>query len=130
MTEQQEKQLKSVFASHPSVKLVYFFGSRAAGKGGPMSDYDFAVYMDGADRGEMPRVKLSLIDEISRLLKTDRLDVVVLNTAEGPELKHSIISEGRLIYEIEPFKALVEPLILNAYFDFRALLKTHHLTKA
>ncbi len=32
------------------VKFVILFGSRAEGRAGPMSDYDFAVYYDGDDK--------------------------------------------------------------------------------
>ena len=41
------------------------------------------------------------------------LDLVILNTTENPELKYSIIRDGILIYEVEPFKTIAEPQILN-----------------
>jgi len=63
-------------------------------------------------------------------LLTDKVDVVILNLTDSPELKYNIITQGRLIYEKEPYRIIVEPRILNDYFDFRSLLLRHHLTKA
>jgi len=45
-------------------------------------------------------------------------------------MKYSIIKSGSIIYEVEPYRMLIEPRILNEYFDFRFLLRKHGLTKA
>lgn len=123
------EQIKSVFEIYPEIKLVYFFGSKSKGEEGPLSDYDFAVYLDEKDKKKMFDIKFKLHDKLSRLLKTDKIDVVILNITEGPEIKYEIIKEGKLILEKEPFKVLVEPKILNEYFDFRSLLARYGLTK-
>lgn len=123
-------QLKAIFQTCPEVKLVYFFGSQITGKSGPLSDYDFAVYLDTKDTKKMFDIKCDLQDKISRTLKSDKVDIVVINLTKSPELKYNIIKEGSLIFEREPFKVLIEPRILNEYFDFHALLVKHGLTKA
>jgi predicted nucleotidyltransferase len=130
MNNQSIENLRSIFRKHPEIKLVYFFGSKSVGKDGPLSDYDLAFYLDQRDKQKMFDLKLSLIAEISHLLKTDKIDVVILNLAESPELKYSIIKEGKLIYEIEPYKVQIEPRILNEYFDFHDLLLRYNLIKA
>ena len=123
-------KLKKLFKSYSSIKLAYLFGSMARGEDGPLSDYDFAVYFDDdLDKKKMFDIKLILMGELSRLLKTNKLDVVVLNMTESPEIKYNIIKEGKLIYEGEPFKVIVEPRILNEYFDFRSSLLKYNLTK-
>jgi len=124
------KKLEPVFQRHEAIKLVYFFGSQAEGKAGDLSDFDFAFYADENDRNKLFELKLTLIDEVSRALKTDNVDIVILNLTESPELKYNIIKEGKLIYGIEPFKVLIEPRILNEYFDFHDILARHNLTKA
>ena len=68
--------------------------------------------------------------EVSSKLKTDKLDLVILNDIDGPELKYNIVKEGILLFEKEPFKVIIEPKIFNEYFDFHALLLRHNLTKA
>lgn len=73
---------------------------------------------------------MDIAGKISRVLKTDKIDTVVLNHTDAPEIKYSIVKNGRIIYEVEPFRVLIEPGILNEYFDFRFLLRKHGLTKA
>ncbi len=128
----KEKIIKDccdIFSQSPKVKLAYFFGSKATGNDGPLSDYDFAVYLNEQDAKKINEVKYRLQDKLGRLLKTNSVDIVVLNSAESPELKYEIIKNGRLIYDLEPFRVLVEPRILNEYFDFRSSLRKYNLTK-
>ena len=124
------KKLLTAFKLYPGIKLVYLFGSQANGKTGPLSDYDFAVYVDEKDPQKRFNLRLEIISEISEVLKTDKINVCLLNDIEDPELKYNIIKEGFLIFEKEPFKVLIEPRILNEYFDFHAILLKHNLTKA
>jgi predicted nucleotidyltransferase len=124
------KSVYRVFESHPEVKLVYLFGSTARGNRGPMSDYDFAIFLDKKDKKEIVRIQFQLMDELSRFLGTDKVDVVVLDSSKSPELKYNILQEGKLIFEREPFRVIVEPRILNEYFDFHLSLKRYGLTRA
>ncbi len=130
MNSEQLKKIKSFFKSYPAIRLVYFFGSHAKKEAGPASDYDFAVYLKEKDAKKMFDLKLSLMDKIGRLFKTDKVDIVILNTAESPELKFSIIKDGKLIFERGFDRVLVEPRIMNEYFDFHSLLVRHSLTKS
>jgi len=124
------KNLTPIFEKYSEVKLVYLFGSRANGKIGPLSDYDLAVYLDEKDAKKRFDLRLRLMGEVSSKLKTDKLDLVILNDIDGPELKYNIVKEGILLFEKEPFKVIIEPKIFNEYFDFHALLLRHNLTKA
>lgn len=124
------KNIIPIFKHYPKVKLVYLFGSRANGKIGPLSDYDFAVYLDEKDLLKRFNLRLELAAKVSSKLKTDNVDLCVINDIDGPELKFNIIKDGILIFEVEPFKVLIEPRILNEYFDFHSLLLRHNLTKA
>lgn len=130
MDDTMKSCLQSLFSAHSEVKLAYFFGSRARGEAGPTSDYDIALYIDEDNPAELSRLHLAIIPEITHCLKTDTVDVVLLNTVKQPELAYAIITTGELLYEQEPFRALVEPKILNEYFDFYAILKAHQLTRA
>jgi predicted nucleotidyltransferase len=123
-----KEQVKGIFEAYPEIKLVYFFGSKARGDGGPLSDYDFAIYFDGINKNQMFDVKFELADKLSRALKIDKVDVVVLNLTESPELKYNIIKDGEVILEQEPHRVIVEPRILNEYFDFRQILLRYQLT--
>lgn len=128
-TENETKNLLDIFKLFSQVKLVYFFGSRAKSKDGPLSDYDFAVYLDEKDKKLRFDIKLTLMGKLSHELGTDAVDVIIVNDIESPELKYSIIKEGRLIYDKEPYKVFMEPRILNEYFDFMYGLRKYGLTK-
>ncbi len=130
MNSELLKQLRMVFEAFNEIKLVYFFGSRANGAAGPLSDYDFAVYLDETDQEKLFELKLKLLKELSRILTTDSIDLIILNNAESPELKYNIIKNGQLLFEREPYRIILEPRILNEYFDFHYMLKKYHLTKA
>lgn len=123
------KNLIPIFEKYSEVKLAYLFGSRATGKIGPLSDYDFAIYLDEKDEKKRFDLQLKLAGDISIKLKSDNVDLVVLNDVDAPELKYNIIKEGILLLEKEPFKVLVEPKILNEYFDFHDLLLRYKLTR-
>ncbi|MGC9004444.1 MAG: type VII toxin-antitoxin system MntA family adenylyltransferase antitoxin [bacterium] len=127
--EALKSKLKPIFEKYKEIKLVYLFGSRARGLIGPLSDYDFAVYLEEMDKKKIFDIKLELITSISEVLRTDEVDVVILNEVDYPELKYNIIKEGKLLFEREAFKVLVEPRILTEYFDFHSILKRHKLTK-
>jgi uncharacterized protein len=120
------EKLKKIFESYPEIKLVYVFGSTARGERGSMSDYDFALYLSEKNKDN---IKIKVMNELIDTLKTDKIDVVVLNSLQGPEIKFNIIKEGKIIYEVEPYKVLVEPKILSEYFDFHDMLKRNNLTK-
>lgn len=130
MTKGELAELNPIFVEDPGIKLVYFFGSRAEGKDGVLSDFDFAFYIDERDHKKLLELKLSLIEKLSISLKTDKVDVAILNLIDGPEMKYHIIKDGKLIFEREPFKVLIEPKILNEYFDFHSMLLRNNLTKA
>jgi predicted nucleotidyltransferase len=130
MNRQNLSNLKRIFEKFPQVKLAYFFGSQAEGKAGPLSDYNFAVYVETARKSKSLDIRLRLMDQIGRLLRSDKVDVVLLNDVASPEMKYLVISTGRLIFEREPYKVLVEPKILHEYFDFREMLLRYKLTSA
>ncbi len=129
MDAQKLEKVKEIIQSHPEIKLAYFFGSQATGNTGPMSDYDFAVYIDGLDGRERFDIKIKLMTSISSVLKTDAVDVVILNDLDMPELAYDIVAEGIVLHEDEPYRLLVEPRILESYFDFHTMLKKYGLTR-
>lgn len=128
MNKVELEKIKQLFLLYPEIKLVYFFGSRANKNAGPMSDYDFALYLHGIHN---PRdiflLKAELQAKLTLILKTDNIDVVSLNNTQNPALGYNIITTGKLIYEIKPYKIIAEPKILNKYFDNKLSLEKNYL---
>jgi predicted nucleotidyltransferase len=123
------KNIQDIFSKYSEIKLVYLFGSQARGDVGPISDYDFAIYFDTKDKKKIFDIKIELINKLTQVLKTNKVDVIALNMIESPELKFNIIKEGKLIFERDLFRILIEPKILNEYFDFRLMLLKNDLTR-
>lgn len=122
MEKELETKVQAIFEAHKEVKLAYLFGSQAHGKTGPLSDYDFAVYFGEVFSPiEAFNLKLALLNDLSRALDTDAVDLVILDNLDAPELGYHIISGGKLLVEREPYKMIVEPRMMNAYFDFKAV---------
>jgi len=91
--------LKDLFASDDNVILAFAFGSIVAGKIHSSSDIDIAVLLRSCrDRHECAEIALSLGERLSATLNTDRVDLVVLNTA-SPLLMFEVATKGILIYE-------------------------------
>lgn len=122
--------VKKVFENNEDVFLAYIFGSRATNEANLSSDYDFAVYLNPKDKNKISNTKLDLLAKITSTLKTDNVDLLVLNTSEKVELNYEVITKGKLLKEVEPYKLIIEPNILNEYFDFKESLIRNGLTKS
>jgi predicted nucleotidyltransferase len=126
----KEHLIQELFATYPSIKLAYLFGSRARGEATLNSDYDFALYVDELDLKGRLELRLELQSKLCDLLKTEAVDLIILNDIDSIEFSFQVIHEGKLIHEVEPYKVQVEPRIMNLYFDFRESLRRNGLTKA
>ena len=92
------KSLYSFFSSaktKPSIDLAYIFGSQAAGKKGPISDFDIAVLFSEPHQSVQ---RYELTHELNTVLKTDQVDLIVLNNA-SIELRYAVIATGIVAYE-------------------------------
>ena len=101
----------------PRVVFAYVFGSAAAGRLGPLSDVDVAVYLE--DAGDPIEGRLEAIGAITAHLGTDEVDLVVLNTAPTA-LVGRVLQNRRVICDREPFRRhRFESLALREFLDFR-----------
>jgi len=105
------------------VVFAYLFGSQAKGTAGRLSDTDVAVYFD--DR--IPRDKhfdarLEVLGALMDVLKTDDIDVAVLNDAP-PLLAHRILKEGVLIFsDNDKVRLAYEVRAVLKYLDWKPYL--------
>jgi uncharacterized protein len=103
------------------IKLVYIFGSYAKGTNSDKSDIDIAFLLGDVYN---PLDKLSLLGELCDILKSDDIDLVILNSANSV-LKHQVIKYGKLIYkETEELKVYFEVRVLKEYMDMDYFRKT------
>ena len=112
--------LKEFFRAEDQVELAYLFGSVAEGKAGVLSDIDIGVYLsDKLTTVERGRKRIELIGKLMSLLKSDRVDLLIINDT-SPVLKFEIIRPNVLIYERNPdLKVDVEQRIMSVYLDWK-----------
>ncbi|MCF8011877.1 MAG: nucleotidyltransferase domain-containing protein [Clostridiales bacterium] len=111
------------------IVAIYLFGSYAEKKQTSASDVDLGGLLD---QDFSPKQyfdkKLELLSEMTSLLKTDEVDLVILNDAP-PVLSYRILSQGELLFEKENEKSQrveFQVQTYNRYFDFIPIEKIIH----
>jgi hypothetical protein len=100
---------------HPQIIFAYLFGGLLKKQLSPLSDVDVALYVKN------PRGLnyLDIFTEITNILGTDELDLVILNKAPL-SLSGRILLSRKLLIDKEPFlRHRYESLILRKFFDFQ-----------
>ena len=117
------------FFKRPEVKFAYLFGSVALGKSNKLSDVDLAVFIDADYLKENKFTygyKAELITELIKVLRTNSVDLVILNSVPVL-LKHKVLVGGKLLVcrdDSERIRFQVKSL--NEYSDLKCLFLTHN----
>jgi predicted nucleotidyltransferase len=111
-------RLAEFFGSQEYVELAYLFGSTAEDNRGPLSDIDIGVCLSNSlTKRERIQKRLELTAELASLLKTDRIDLVVMNDA-FPVINFEIIKPNIPIFvKDKDFKINAEQVIMSRYLD-------------
>jgi predicted nucleotidyltransferase len=112
--------VRGYFADDDMVKFAYLFGSIASGKAGPLSDLDMAIYLDR--RLDSFKYRLQLMERLARLLKSEKFDLVVLNSAPVV-LKYEVVKNGVILKDDRPRRVMFETAVLQEYLDTAYLRK-------
>jgi predicted nucleotidyltransferase len=110
--------LSQVLSRSQDVLFAYLFGSHITGIITESSDMDIAVYLDKkhADIEDY----LSLHSALTRALKTDKIDLVILNNANNLILLDSIVRHGILVIDREKDRREEFELhVLHSAIDFK-----------
>lgn len=102
------------------VVFAYLFGSVAAGRAGPASDVDVAVYVEP----ELPQerrldLSLELAGRLSETSGVGGIEVLVLNDAPLPIRGRAVRERAVLYSRDEPARVAYESLTLGEFFDFQ-----------
>ena len=102
--------------SEEDIFFAYLFGSLVEGRLGPLSDVDIAVYL--AEEISFSDKKLEILGNLVNILRTDEIDLVVLNKAPLT-LRMKILENKKIIVDKAPFlRHRYESLAMRKYFDF------------
>lgn len=106
---------ESYLKARDDIAFAYLFGSMAGGDPSPLSDVDIAVYLT---EGRFSEKRLEILGDLNDILSTDKIDLVILNTAPQG-LKARIIRAGVILADNMPFvRHAFESGTIRAYMDF------------
>lgn len=107
------------------VKLAYLFGSAARGDAGKLSDIDIGVYLDDSLSEEQRfKLQLELVSKLASALKTDKVDLIVMNDAPLL-LNYNIIRSGNPLKSEKQAKVKFEVVVLSKYLDRKPSIDRH-----
>ncbi|MDX2055153.1 MAG: nucleotidyltransferase domain-containing protein [Polyangiaceae bacterium] len=123
-----DQDIAHVLGGFPEVTTAWLFGSEARGQARPESDVDVAILL--RDRRLTALEVLPMLGHLAAKLEAvapgRRIDLVLLEH-QGPVFQHRVLSEGRLVYDVEPARRVdFESDSFVRYFDF---LPTHEIAE-
>lgn len=113
----------------PAIQIVYLFGSRAhksvdEQKNMKSADWDFGIVVDKTlDAKAALWLGIDVQPRISALLKTDAVDVVVVNHTKSIELARAIVLDGEVLLDKHENSEEFERHIRHEYEDHKAALR-------
>lgn len=115
---EERELLATALAGHAEVLAGYLFGSQARGDSGPLSDVDVAVWLRGQpSTAAAHQRQLDLIGAVTGALRTNEVQVVVLNTAP-PLLAHRILRDAIMLVDRNPrARVALETAVILRYLD-------------
>lgn len=116
----QNTKLTDLFSKQEYVKLAYLYGSVAKGMAGKLSDVDVGVLLnESLSKKERFDLQLKLIGDVADILKTDRVDLVVMNDVPH-SLNYEIIKTNCPLFIRDRIgKIDFEHKVLSKYLDRR-----------
>jgi hypothetical protein len=112
-----------------AITAIFLFGSYAQGKQTSLSDIDLAILLEpDYPQEDFFKKKLELLPVITSILRTDEVDLVILNCAPY-SLAYRVLGQGKLLYEKEErrsHRVNFQAQVYVGYFDFQPVEKVIH----
>jgi len=110
------EEVKKFLGKQDFVRVAYIFGSVAEGRQGPLSDFDFAVFLEeNLSKRDIRDKKMFLINGISSIMRSDNFDLVIMNEA-SLLMKNNIIKHGKVL-KSDRSRMAFEARIMCDYLD-------------
>lgn len=126
-TKEIKGKVSKYFSTRPEINTGYIFGSRAKGEENKSSDIDIGILID---EEKMPKdasygYKAKIITELMGILKTEKVDLVILN--ESPLfLCFRVVHDGLILCSKDEKKRIdFEVKVMSRYFDQQYYYKRH-----
>ncbi|HBQ28458.1 MAG TPA: hypothetical protein DD719_03435 [Desulfotomaculum sp.] len=112
-----------------AITAIFLFGSYAQGKQTRLSDIDLAILLEpDYPQEDFFKKKLELLPVITSILRTDEVDLIILNCAPY-SLAYRVLGQGKLLYEKEErrsHRVNFQAQVYVGYFDFQPVEKVIH----
>jgi hypothetical protein len=109
--------LKEKLEKEKDIIFAYIFGSYGRDNISPLSDVDIAVYLTDSNDFFQRKIELNLL--ITEVLKTDEVDIVIMNDAPL-EFAFNVLKTGSLLFsKDESLRINYEIKIIKFYQDFK-----------
>ncbi|MBC7118833.1 MAG: nucleotidyltransferase domain-containing protein [Methanobacteriaceae archaeon] len=119
------RKLVEFFEKKEKVRLAYLFGSTSRGDKGKLGDFDLGVLLDESLRKyERFQFQLKLLDDLVSILKTDKVDLIIMNDAPL-SLNYNIIKDGILLKDDEEKRIKFEKNLMSEYLDRKYYIDRH-----
>lgn len=114
-------ELAPIFVKYEKeIAAAYLFGSTVKGETDISSDIDIAILRRKTDVINNSMLKFTLYADISRKLKRNDIDIVLLDLAGNLILNDEIIRHGCLLYSTDPdVRETFELKLLHRCTDFK-----------
>lgn len=125
ITSEQKKKVTQLLGQH-DVAVAYLFGSQARGTAGRTSDTDIALlFKTEPSLQQQLRREGLLLQELHKILGTE-IDLINLQVASSPLLKHRAVLKGKLLYCADTKrKQELEKSVFHEYEDTEFLRALH-----
>ena len=119
-------QLTERLEGRSEVIAAYLYGSHAEGHANALSDIDIALLMrDGLAKERLWKLEDALAADVGRALRTDNVDLIVLNLAPL-RIRYEVITRGEVLYSADDgARADSESYSLRRYWDFKKYLEEY-----
>ena len=117
-------RLPAYFESLPEVAFAYLFGSYGERRETALSDIDIGVcLLDDVHENSYFDFRLRIIGDVSHLLKTNEVDVLILNEVTL-SLRYHAVSTRQVLFERDPAQRVeFEVRTLSQYLDMYPLFR-------
>jgi uncharacterized protein len=110
---------KTIEKHSQNVLFAYLFGSHARGVEVESGDIDIAVFLNEPAVDFVFDVKIDLYLDLTRALKRNDIDLVMMNRCKNLMLLYGIISDGYVIFDGDPATRIdYEQRLLHQAIDF------------
>jgi uncharacterized protein len=113
--------VRTRLAEEDEVLFAYLFGSDGRGNPGPLSDVDIAVFAHPERAEDLWRLRLRLIGVVTETLRTDEVDLVILNEA-NVSLCYQVLESKRILFSRDEARRMAfEARTVQLYLDAEPL---------